>query len=429
MATPNYNINYEDERFQTVESEKQAALENVNNTYNNMISQSDKFYQDQINAAKDYANTQQQIQQENTDFAIDKIEQQKEQANKDYTKEQAGAYVDWQKQSNQYGANAEQMAANGLTNTGFSESSQVSMYNTYQNRVATARDTFNRAILNYDNSIKEAQLANNSKLAEIAYQALQTQLELSLAGFQYKNTLLQTQIEMQNQTEDRYYSRWQDVLGQMNQENQFKESIRQYEQNYKLEQQQFAEQKRQFQMEYDQKVKSFNEEIRQFNTQIAYYKEKDAKEYALKIKQLEEEKRKTEMAQKQWEKEYSLKQQQMAQEQSRWEKEYALAKSKASSSSGSSSVKKSSSGGSSSSSKSSSSSSVNKSSSSSGSSNQSVVRKSAKYDQTLSVARTLYNTARQNKRQAAETVVANALANGSITKTEASSILKSLGLK
>ena len=98
MATPNYNINYEDERFQTVEAEKEAALNNVNNTYNNMISQSDKFYQDQINAAKDYANTQQQIQQENTDFTIEKIEQQKEQANKDYTKEQKGIILTHKKQ-------------------------------------------------------------------------------------------------------------------------------------------------------------------------------------------------------------------------------------------------------------------------------------------------------------------------------------------
>lgn len=355
MATPNYNINYEDERFQTVESEKQAALENVNNTYGNMISQSDKFYQDQINAAKDYANTQQQIQQENTDFAIEKVEQQKEQANKDYTKEQAGAYVDWQKQSNQYGANAEQMAANGLTNTGYSESSQVSMYNQYQNRVATARDAFTRAILNYDNSIKEAQLQNNSKLAEIAYQALQTQLELSLAGFQYKNTLLQTQLEMQNQTEDRYYSRWQDVLGQMNQENQFKESIRQYEQNYKLEQQQFAEQKRQFEQNYQFQVKQFNEEIRQFNEEIARLKKKDEEENAMKIKQLELQKQQLEEQKRQADLDYKLKQQQLAAAQK-------SSSSSSSSSGGSSSVKKSSSSGSSSSS-----SSVNKSSSSSSS--------------------------------------------------------------
>ena len=162
-----------------------------------MVSQSDKFYEDQKAAIQDYANTQSQIQQENTNFTIDTINQQKEQANKDYTKEQKGAYVDWQKQSNQYGANAEQMAASGLTNTGYSESSQVSMYNQYQGRVATARETFNKAILNYDNSIKEAQLQNNSKLAEIAFNALQSQLELSLEGFQYKNSLLSEQIQQQ----------------------------------------------------------------------------------------------------------------------------------------------------------------------------------------------------------------------------------------
>ena len=251
MATPNYSINYNDERFKAVESEKQTALNQINDTYNNMISQSDKFYQDQIQASKDYAETQKQNQQANTDFTIEKIEQQKDQAHKDYVKEQTGAYVDWQKQSNQYGANAEQMASQGLNNTGYSESSQVSMYNTYQNRVTTARESFNKAVLEYDNAIKDAQLQNNSALAEIAYNALQTQLELSLQGFQYKNDLLQTQIQQQQNTEDRYYTRWQDVLNQMNTENQLKENIRQYEQNlaYQKERDRIAD--AQWQKEYN----------------------------------------------------------------------------------------------------------------------------------------------------------------------------------
>ena len=314
MATPNYNINYDDERFSQVESEKQAALNDVNNTYNNMISQSDKFYQDQINAAKDYANTQSQIQQENTNFTIEQINQQKEQAEKDYTKEQKASYVDWQKQSNQYGANAEQMAASGLTNTGYSESSQVSMYNQYQGRVATARESFNQAVLNYNNSIKEAQLANNSKLAEIAYNALQTQLELSLQGFQYKNSLLSEQIQMQQQTDDRYYSRWQDVLNQMNQENQFAESIRQYEQNYQLQTKQFEEEKRQFELSYNQQVKEFNESIRQFNEEIARLKKKDEQEYKMEIQRLELQKQQLEQAKREAEREYQLKQQQLAEQ-------------------------------------------------------------------------------------------------------------------
>jgi len=229
-------IDYNDPRFAAVEAGKANELNNVNNTYNSMINQSDQYYQDQINAAKDYTSTQQKIQQDNTNFITEKIGQQKEQAEKDYTKEQSGSYVDFQKQTNQYSANAEQMASQGLNTSGYSESSKVSMYNQYQNRVATARDVFSRAVLNYDNSIKEAQLANNAKLAEIAYNALQTQLQLSLQGFQYKNTLLQTQLQQQQQVNNTYYSRWQDVQSQINTENQLAESVRQYNQNYALEQ-------------------------------------------------------------------------------------------------------------------------------------------------------------------------------------------------
>ena len=174
------SVNYNDERFDKVESQKSDALDQVDKTYDNMISQSDDYYQKQIDATEEWEKEQTQLQQEKTDFAIEQINQQKDQAKKDYTKEQSGAYVDWQKQSNQYGANAEQVAAGGLAGSGFSESSQVSMYNTYQNRVATAREAYSRAVLNYDNAIKEAQLQNNSILAEIAYESLQKQLELSL---------------------------------------------------------------------------------------------------------------------------------------------------------------------------------------------------------------------------------------------------------
>ena len=238
-------VNYNDSRFQTVEDEKKQALNNVNNMYNNMISQNDKFYQDQQNLIKDYETTQKEIQQQQSDFTIEKINQQKDQAKQDYTKEQKASYVDYQKQSNQFGANAEAMAARGLNYTGYAESSQVSMYNTYQNRYATARETYNRAVLNYDNSIKEAQLANSSALAEISFNSMKQQLELALEGFQYKNTLLQAQLNAQNETEDRYYNRWHDVLEQINTENALAEQIRQFNANLSFEKEQFNWQKQQ----------------------------------------------------------------------------------------------------------------------------------------------------------------------------------------
>lgn len=239
-------VNYNDKRFTEVNKQKNQALTELENTYSGMINNSDKYYQAQIDASKQWANTQSEIQKQETEFAIQQVEQQKQQTEKDYTREQSGAYVDWQKQSSQHGVQAEQKASQGLQNTGYSESSQVSMYNTYQNRVATARESYNKAVQNYDNSITQARLQNNAKLAEIAYQALQNQLELSLQGFQYKNQLVLEKANKKTELENQYYQRYQNVLQQINTENALAEQIRQYNKSYALQEKQLAEQKRQF---------------------------------------------------------------------------------------------------------------------------------------------------------------------------------------
>lgn len=337
--TPNYDINYDDKRFTQVEAEKDVALSDVEKTYGGMINNADKFYQEQIDASKDWEKQQTKIQNEQTDFAIDQIEQQKAQAQKDYTKEQSGAYVDWQKESNRYGANAEQKAAQGLINSGYGESAQVAMYNNYQNRVTAARQTYDLAVQNYNNKMTEARLANSAALAEIAYKGLKEQLELGLAGFQYKNDLIIQKAQEKRAVDTEYYDRYQDVLQQINTENTLKEQIRQYERDYAL------------------KKAEYEEGIRQFNEEIARLKKKDAQEHALEIQQLE------------------LQKKELQQEQSRWAAEMAEEKRQfnilhSGSSGGSSSSKKSSSSRSSSSisskkSSSSSSSSISKKSSSS----------------------------------------------------------------
>lgn len=281
MADTTYEIDYNDDRFNQIENEKQEAITDAENTYGEMINQSDKVYQDQIDASKEWADKQSAIQQEQTDHTINKIEQQKEQAEKDYTKEQAGAYTDWQKQSNQYGASAEQIAANGMAGGGYSESSKVSMYNSYQNRVATARESYNQAVLNYDNAIKDAQLANNSALADIAYKALSQQLEMAVQGMQYKNQLLMNLISQKQEINNTYYSRWQDVLAQINLEKTTQEQIRQFNEQMQFEREQAetskkqwetqqTQQQEQWEKEYELSVKKFEEDQRQFNEQMNY---------------------------------------------------------------------------------------------------------------------------------------------------------------
>lgn len=241
MAKNSYDINYDDKRFTQVKQEEKADLKESEKMYDGMINSSDSYYNKQIDAVENWGDKQAQLQQEQSDFTIEKIEQQKEQAHKDYLKEQSGAYVDWQKQSNQYGVNAEKQAENGLAFTGYSESSQVAMYNQYQNRVAMARESLNKAFLEYDNMMKDARLKNSAALAQIAFQTLQTTLELSLQGFQYKNQLILDKANAKANIKERSYNKYRDVLAQINTENALAEQVRQYNESLAEEKRQYNE--------------------------------------------------------------------------------------------------------------------------------------------------------------------------------------------
>lgn len=205
----------EDQRLQDIETKRDEALGKIEATYGGMIAESDKFYQDQIDASQAWEEQQKDFQQQQTDMAVDRIEQQKAKAEKDLAKEQSGAYVDWQKQSNKYGVEAERQAEAGLTGSGYSESSQVSMYNAYQNRVSVAREVFAQANLEFDNAIKEATLQGSVAMANIAYQAYQQRLQLALSGFEYKNALLLEQLSREEAINAEYDSLWQSVYNQL----------------------------------------------------------------------------------------------------------------------------------------------------------------------------------------------------------------------
>lgn len=278
---PNETVNYNDSRLTNIKNEEKQKENQTENNYNEMINNSNTFYEQQIQNSKEWAEKQQQIQQENTDFAIEKINQEKEKSEKDYTKEQKGSYVDYQKASSNYGINAEQMALTGLNNAGYSETTKASMFNTYQNRVAIAREGFNQAVQNYNNSIKEAQLANNSTLAEISYKSLQEQLELSLQGFQYKNSLLQAKQEQLNVINTRYDNKYQNVLSQINQEISNRQNLYNTYSGAVQDYNKLLENTRQFNEEMGLKRQQFNEEMAYQREQDRRDEERWKKEYEL----------------------------------------------------------------------------------------------------------------------------------------------------
>lgn len=252
------NVNYDDERFTQVEHEKQNELNKYNQTYDNLIAERNQFTQQQQDYVDNWKNTQTQIANDNLNHQLDLYNQEKEKAERDYQKEAKASYIDYQKEVDKYGVSRENVVANGLSNSGYAESSKVNMYNTYQNRIATARESMNTIKLEFDNAIKEAQLSNNATLAELALQQMQQKLEIALEGFNYKDTQTQNKLNWEYNINNTYYDRYKDVESQINYENEQAEAIRQY------------------------------------NEQMAYQKELDR------------------IAQQQWEKEYALQQQQLA---------------------------------------------------------------------------------------------------------------------
>ena len=187
-----------------LEEEKDAALDKVDEKYGALISQSDKFYNDQIDAAQKYADEQKKIQQKQTDFTIGQIQKQKEQLGKDYAEEQSAAYVDFKKQTDPHGVNAERIAAGGMWGSGYSESAQTAMYNEYQRRVATAKASYDQALVNYNNAMAQAQAQNSSVLAEIAYKTFTQELELTMQAFTNRNALLEAQESARGRVESNY---------------------------------------------------------------------------------------------------------------------------------------------------------------------------------------------------------------------------------
>jgi len=239
-----YNVNYDDERFKQVENEKQSQLEQYNKAYDDLINERNTFTQQQQDYVNNWQATQEQLANDNLNHQIELYNQQKDKAERDYQKEARASYADYQKEVDRYGVSRENVVNNGLSNSGYAESSKVDMYNAYQNRLASARQSLNDIKLEFDNAIKEATLQNNATLAENALTALKQKLDIALEGFNYKDTQTQNKLTWQNNLNNTYYDRYKDVEKQINYENEQAEAIRQYEEQmaYKKEQDRIAQQ-------------------------------------------------------------------------------------------------------------------------------------------------------------------------------------------
>lgn len=172
-------------------------------------------YANNLQQQNDMLSEQSKIQKEqsqaNTEQIINEINQQKEYAQKDFNKEARGAYSDYQKLVNPYGVQAERITSNGLGNAGYSESSKINAFNTYQNRYATAKASADKIQQDFNNQINKAKLSGNKEIADIAMNELQAKINNLWNQLNLDTTLAQNKVS---------YNQWLDEFNYNKQQNE-----------------------------------------------------------------------------------------------------------------------------------------------------------------------------------------------------------------
>ena len=252
-----------------LDSLKQAELDKYDANYNNQLNEYKNLVNQQKTDLDTWKETQDKLQQAQTDYNIGIINQNKQEAQKQTDAELGDAYIDYQKGLNQFGGNAEIMAANGLTGTGFSKNEQIAMNITYQNRVSTAKAALMKANTEYDNQIEQARLTNDANLAEIALQHMQQSYQIALQDFEYRQNMYNQKLSYETNLNELYYKKSSDLQSRIDNYNtqlaninkqqkeeeqwwaNFYESQRQFNDELQLSKDRLKEDKRQFDATYD----------------------------------------------------------------------------------------------------------------------------------------------------------------------------------
>jgi len=231
----------DDERLAKIEQEKQNALNQSNNTYNDLLQGNQDIYNQQQEYANKYEQTQNEALDKQLAFNEQKINQQKEIAKQNMETEQKKAKNDFVSYTNPYGIQAEQFASQGLLNSGVSETAKLGGFNTYQNRLASANKAMQDAFVQYDNDMNEARLNNDVQKAQNALAKLEMQLKYSESFYNNKSTLTQNQLSNNQQLDSDYYNRYQTTYNNIQTEKQRAEAIRQWELEMQEKQRQYNE--------------------------------------------------------------------------------------------------------------------------------------------------------------------------------------------
>lgn len=156
-----------------------------------------------------------------TQMQVDSLARQKEDIDKEATQQNRALYQDYRKATNPFGQQAENLAGQGLANSGYAETTMSRLYNTYQNNITSTLNNARDLKADVDFQINQARQNGDITLAQNA-------LEL----YKQKMQLLTEEYDLRNNREQFLYQKQQDALAQRNWQTEFDYQKAQNDRNY-----------------------------------------------------------------------------------------------------------------------------------------------------------------------------------------------------
>ena len=146
----------------------------------------------------DYLEKQQELNDKIVDTGVQKLQSQidfeKQQYEQEAQKSAKALYTNYQKEQNAYGANAEAIAAQGLANSGYAESSRVNLYNNYQNNVTSLMNEMTKQKAALDQQLNQAYFDADIQKAQNLASIYTQKMQMAMNMYQTRYTLYRDQV-------------------------------------------------------------------------------------------------------------------------------------------------------------------------------------------------------------------------------------------
>lgn len=227
---------------------------------------------------------QQEIVNQQTQMNVDQLQRQKEKLDEEAIKTNKALYTEYKKNNNPYGANAEQLASRGLGNSGYAETTQTSLYNTYQKNVTDTLNNARSLKADFDFQISQAKQQGNITLAQNLLDIYNQKLQLLTQNYELRNN--REQFLYQKQRDNVSDNQWQQTFNY--QQNRDSVSDEQWNRNFDYQQNRDKVSDNQWEKQYNYQKNRDKVSDNQWNQTFNYQKQRDA------------------VSDSQWEKEYQL---------------------------------------------------------------------------------------------------------------------------